>query len=50
MAIVFFYVDDDNFMSTDKTLIVKAIKGLIQVGLKIEDWGYSTDYVGVNIK
>ena len=41
---------DGIFMSPDNKLIDKAIKDLIVVRLKIEDQGYPSYYVGVNIK
>ena len=44
------YVDDGIFMSSGNTLIDKAINDLIAAGLKIEDQGYPSDYVGINIK
>ena len=40
---------DGIFMSPDNKLIDKAIKDLIVVRLKIEDQGYPSYYVGVNI-
>ena len=44
------YVDDGIFMSHDKTLIDKAIEDLIAAGLKIEEQGYPSEYIGVNVE
>ena len=44
------YIYDGISMSHCRTLIEKAIKDVIAVGLKIEDQGYPSDYVGINIK
>ena len=49
-SVLILYVDDDIFMSPEKNLIDKTIKNLIAVGLKVEDQGYSSDWIGVNQK
>ena len=43
-------VVDVIFISPDKTLIDNVIKDLIAARLKIEEQGYPSDYICVNIK
>ena len=44
------YVDDDVFMAKHNYLINKDSEDLSAMGLQIEDQGYPSDYVGVNIE
>jgi hypothetical protein len=44
------YVDNDIFLGNDNAQIQQAINKIQDMGLKIEDQGHPTDYVGVGIK
>jgi hypothetical protein len=49
LCIFIVYVDDGIFVSPKQDLVDQAIKDLTNIGLKLEDQGYPSDYVGVNI-
>jgi hypothetical protein len=44
------YVDDGIFLGNNDLKLQEVIKEIHDLGLNIEDQGYSADYVGVNIK
>ena len=44
------YANDNIFMTRHNYLIDKAINELTSVYINIEKQGYSSDYVGVNVK
>jgi hypothetical protein len=44
------YVDDGIFSSPDASAIDKAIQGIKNLGLNIEDQGDIKDYLGVNVE
>ncbi|KAL7479867.1 hypothetical protein ACHAW6_005585 [Cyclotella cf. meneghiniana] len=44
------YIDEGIFLGTSHDQLSCIIKELVDVGLQIEDQGYLTDYIGVNMK